>query len=109
MVFKRKGRGTFFGIIHRYFGWVVMAAGIANAGVGLDLVTSTTGVVVYIVIAYVFLIAVFTAVMIIKWRRARAKSFPEIRHHVEGGNYESNAASSIPLEHYQQPTRPYGQ
>lgn len=108
MVFKRKGQGTFFGPVHRYFGWVVMAAGIANAGIGLDLVVSTTGVVVYIVIAYIFLVTVFVSVMVIKWRKARAKNFPEIRHGVEG-NYAPSSANSIPLEHYEQPARPYEQ
>lgn len=75
---KRKGHGTFFGIIHRYFGWVVMVAGIANAAVGLDLVVSTTGVIVYIVVAYIFLVAVFAAVIFIKWRKVRATKVSDI-------------------------------
>jgi len=108
MVYKRKGHGTFFGVIHRYFGWLVMAVGIANAGIGLDLVVSTTSVVVYIIVAYIFFVAAFTAVMVIKWRKARAKQFPEIRHNVEG-NYDSRYASSIPLENYTQPTQPHEQ
>ena len=101
-VYKRKGHGTFFGVIHRYFGWVVMVAGIANAGIGLDLVVSTAGVVAYIVVAYIFLIAVAAAVMLIKWRKARAKGLPEIRHNVEG-----NYASNVRLESYPQAARPY--
>ena len=102
-MYKRKGQGTLFGVIHRYFGWVVMVAGIANAAIGLDLVVSTTGVVAYIVIAYVFLLAVFAGVMFLKWRRVRSKGSPQIRHNVEG-NYNS----AIPLDNYGQSNRPYG-
>jgi hypothetical protein len=95
-VYKQTQHPTQYGVVHRYFGWVVIIVATANGALGFNLASYVMYTVPYVVAAYIF-VAVTAGTVI--WARFR-KNFRTKRRASRSPDHDS----SYSLVRLQQPS-----